>query len=274
MKHISKSIIWGFITVTMLLSSCDMRIDDVPEIAAPVYETKKEVISIAQMKQLFPVSDNFGFSPIQGSNKAIKAKVVANDESGNIYKQMYIQDETGAVILGTNLTGLFSLYSIGQEVIVELDGLKIGKYGGSFQLGSMIPYKSSSGNESIGRMNPREFNTHVFRNGTPQAGAVAPKVLTSLPVIDETNRNTLVRFDNVSFEEGGKNIVFASKGSSYGSANLNIGGKKVLVRTSEYANFAADVIPAGTGSVICVLGQFNNTVQLTIRSRKDLLFNN
>lgn len=271
MKQVNKLIFFGFITVAFLLSSCDMRVTDVPESTTPVYSSQMEVITIAQMKQLFPVEDNFGFRPIENSNQAIKAKVIANDESGNIYKQLYIQDETGAVIIGTNLTGLFSLYRIGQEVIVELDSIKIGKYGGSYQLGSMIPYKSTSGNESIGRMNPREFLTHVFRNGAPQPAAVAPTVYTTMPVITESNRNTLVRFDAVSFDDGGSGKVFATKGIGYGSATLNIGGTKVPVRTSEYANFAGDVIPGGKGSVICVLGQFNNAFQLTIRGREDLI---
>ena len=273
MRNISKLILFGFVAFASIFSSCDMRNYDVPEIPIPVYETQKDVITIAAMKSSFPVADNFGYQTIENSNKTIKGKVIANDESGNIYKQLYIQDETGAVIIGTNLTGLFPLHRVGQEVIVELDGINIGKYGGSFQLGSVIPYKGSSGNLSIGRMTPREYYTHVFRNGIPQPSAVAPTVYTALPNVSEATRNTLVRFDNVSFKDGG-NKIFATKGSSYGSTNLMIGGKEVLVRTSEYANFAADTIPSGTGSVICILGQFNNTVQLTIRSRNDLLFNN
>lgn len=273
MKNINETILIGFLALVTLFSSCDMRDYEVPEIPIPFYQTEKEVITIAAMKSMFPVSDNFGFQIIKNSNKAIKGRVIANDESGNIYKQLYIQDETGAVIIGTNLTGLFPLHRVGQEIIVELDSLNIGKYGGSYQLGSVIPYQSSSGNISIGRMTPREFYTHVFRNGAPQPATVLPTVYTSLPAMNESIRNSLVRFNNVSFENGGSKI-FASKGSGYGSANLIIGDKKVLVRTSEYANFAADTIPAGTGSVICILGQFNNTIQLTIRGRKDLIFNN
>lgn len=279
MKNINQSILSGLVAFTLLFSSCDRRDYEVPEVAIPAYETQKEVITIAAMKALFPIADGFGFQTISNSNKAIKGKVIANDESGNVYKQLYIQDETGAVIIGTNLTGLFSLYRVGQEVIVELDGINIGKYGGSYQLGSVIPYKSSSGNISIGRMNPREFNTHVFRNGSPQPEAVIPVVYTTL-TNNEGNRNTLVKFDNVRFKEAGTR-VFASKNFSAGPRTgfdectiILSDGKELMVSTSEYANFAADTIPAGTGSVICILGQFNTTVQLTIRSRQDLLFNN
>ncbi|MEA4936449.1 MAG: DUF5689 domain-containing protein [Paludibacter sp.] len=274
-----------------VFSACDMRNSEVPETVIPKYETQSQVITIDALKTMsstFPLpvlvdgytnqAGNFEVRTIDNTNKAIKGVVTANDESGNIYKQFYIQDATGAITIGTNLTGVFALFRVGQEVIVELDGLCIGKYGGSFQIGGRTPYVSynedgSVKNASIGRMNPREFETHVFRNGKPQPGTVVPTVITTAPTITESNRSTLVKFDNVSFENAG-NGVFAQKGSSYGSVNLIVGAQKILVRTSEYANFAADLIPTGTGSVICILGKYNNTIQLTVRSRGDLMFGN
>ncbi len=277
--------------MAFVFCACDNRKYDVPDLNVPMYENSKSLtfISIADLKTLsasFPLltlegysnqAGNFEFRTIDNTKKVVKGIVVANDESGNVYKQFYIQDNTGAIIIGTNTTGLFSLFRVGQEVVVELDGLCIGKYGGSYQIGSRLPYISyntdgSIRNASIGRMTPTEFYTHVFRNEAPKPEMVVPTVLTSMPSISESNRSTLVRFDNVSFENGG-NSIFAAKGSSYGTVNMVIGGQKVAVRTSEYANFAADTVPAGTGSAICILGQYNNGAQLTIRSRNDLNFN-
>lgn len=278
------------VVLSTFFYSCDRRDYDVPEIKAPSYSTSKEIISIADLKTLsstFPLPfivdgyenkvGNFEVRSMDNTNKAIKGIVTANDESGNIYKQFYIQDNTGAITIGSNLTGLFGLFTIGQEVIIELDGLNVGKYGGSFQIGGRIHYVSynpngSVKNASIGRLVPEEFHTHIFRNGKANPASVVPTVLTSMPVITEANRNTLVRFDNVSFVGGGS-AIFATKGAGYGTVQLNIGGQNVGIRTSEYADFAADTIPTGTGSVICILGKYNNDNQLTIRSRKDLIFN-
>lgn len=274
-----------------IFSACDMRDAEVPATVVPKYETQNQVITIDALKTMsstFPLpvlvdgynnqAGNFEVRTIDNTSKAIKGVVTANDESGNIYKQFYIQDATGAITIGTNLTGVFALFRVGQEVIVELDGLCIGKYGGSFQIGGRTPYVSYNGdgsvkNASIGRMNPREFETHVFRNGKPQPETVVPTVLTTAPTITEANRSTLVKFDNVSFENGG-NGVFAQKDMGYGSVNLMVGGQPLQVRTSEYANFAADTIPSGTGSVICIYGKYNNGTQLTIRSRGDIMFGN
>lgn len=276
---------------SVIFNACDRRDYDVPEIKSPNYVTSKEVITIAELKTLsssFPLSNavegytnspgNFEFRTIDNTNKAVKGYVIANDESGNIYKQFYIQDETGAITIGSNVTGLFTLFPVGQEIIIELDGLNIGKYGGSFQIGGRIPYVSyypdgKVNKASIGRLTPQEFHTHIFRTGKADPSKVVPTVLTSVPSITETNRSTLVRFDNVSFVGAGS-AIFASKGSGYGTVQLQVGSQTIGIRTSEYADFAADKGSTGTGSVICILGKYNNENQLTIRSRKDIIFNN
>lgn len=281
--------ITSFSLIVLLTTACDKRKYDVPEIEVPKYETNCKVITIADLKTRstsypLPVladgytnkAGDFEVRTIDNTNLAIKGIVTANDESGNIYKQFYIQDESGAITIGTNSTGLFPLFSVGQEVIIELDGLCIGKYGGSYQIGSRTPYISyntdgSVKNASIGRMTPTELGTHVFRNGIPDPTKITIPVLTSVPEITESNRSTLVKFANVTFANGGISI-FAQKGSSYGNVNLLVNGSSLLVRTSEYANFAADTVPAGTGSVICILGKYLKNIQLTIRSRADLLY--
>ena len=50
------------------------------------------------------------------------------------------------------------------------------------------------------------------------------------------------------------------------------GSSKIDVRTSGYANFAADTIPSGTGSMTVILSQYFDNLQITIRGRNDLIF--
>lgn len=284
MRNLYISLLFGLIALGQIFTSCDMRNYDVPELEVPEYVNKKglEFITIAQVKAMDPAFNTATYDTyhlIQGSNKALRARVSGNDESGNIYKTLYLQDETGAIVLGTQLTGLFPLFRIGQEVIVELDSLAVGRYAGSYQIGGAKPsiYLSSTGPvNQMDRMSSSEFDSHVFRNGTPDPNLIVPVVYTSLPDVTENIRGTLVKLDSVTFDEGGRRI-FATKGSSYGSTNLDIVGTKVIVRTSEYANFAADTIPSGKGSLICILTRYQrgrtDAVQLVIRSRKDLIFN-
>lgn len=295
----------------ILFSSCDRRDYTVPEIETPKYEAKSDLISIASLKALVEPkilgrnssekNNNFGylqdptninvldengnrkivsFADVGITNKHLKAYVMGNDESGNIYKQFYLQDETGAILVIVNLTGVFAQFPVGQQVIIELDSLCIGKYYGAYQIGAPKLSKSisSSGNVNYGmnRLTPRYFNDYIHRDGIPDTTKVKSlcKTYSAIPESTEAVRNTLVHFDNVSFDGGGSNQFAPIVGGvpTTGTVKLNVNGVKIDVRTSGYANFAADTVPAGTGSITAILSQYFENLQITIRRRDDLQF--
>ncbi len=298
--------------------SCDLRSYDVPELSIPKYETKNEIISIATLKALAEpnifgknskeTNNNFGYlqhkdslnvvdennnrkivslSDIGIAGKCLKAYVVGNDESGNIYKQIYLQDETGAILIVVNSTGMFPEFPIGQEVFVELDNLCVGKYYGAYQIGAPTLSKSvsSSGtiNYGMNRLTSNYFTKNIHPNNIPDTLKV--QSLSKTPQIhvddkgkvvntDESINNILVRFDNVSFDGGGT-LQFAPMVNgkpTTGTIKMNIGGVKIDVRTSGYANFAADTVPSGSGSITAILSQYFESLQITIRGREDLHF--
>ena len=68
----------------------------------------------------------------------------SSDESGNIYKALYIQDETGGLTISINQSGLNSSYRYGQEVVIPMKDLFVGKYNGQQQLGYPQYYTQGS----------------------------------------------------------------------------------------------------------------------------------
>ena len=299
--------------LAVFMYACDRRDYLVPELENPKYEAKSERITIADLKALtepkifgknagerdnsfgylqnpanIDILDDNGnrailsFAQAGIVSKHIKAYVIGNDESGNIYKQIYLQDETGGILVIVNLTGLFAQFPVGQEVIVELDNLCIGKYYGAYQIGTPQLSKSISSkgivNYGMNRMNPRFFFDNIHRNGAPDITKVNSlmKTYTSIPASSESVRNTIVRLNNVSFDGGGtKQFAPMVDGvPTTGTAKLNVNGVKIDVRTSGYANFAGDTIPTGTGSITAILSQYFDNLQITLRKRSDLQFNN
>jgi hypothetical protein len=299
--------------LAVFMYACDRRDYVVPELENPKYEAKSERITIADLKALtepkifgknagerdnsfgylqnpanIDILDDNGnrailsFAQAGIVSKHIKAYVIGNDESGNIYKQIYLQDETGGILVIVNLTGLFAQFPVGQEVIVELDNLCIGKYYGAYQIGTPQLSKSISSkgivNYGMNRMNPRFFFDNIHRNGAPDITKVNSlmKTYTSIPASSESVRNTIVRLNNVSFDGGGtKQFAPMVDGvPTTGTAKLNVNGVKIDVRTSGYANFAGDTIPTGTGSITAILSQYFDNLQITLRKRSDLQFNN
>ena len=59
----------------------------------------------------------------------ISGKVSSDDQPGNFYKSLYIQDETGGIELKLGKNGLYNDYKPGQTLYVKCNGLYLGMYG-------------------------------------------------------------------------------------------------------------------------------------------------
>ena len=103
----------------------------------------------------------------------IKGSVTGNDIGGNLYKQFTIQDETAAIIIAVNQSGMNGFLPEGQEIVVALQDLYIGGYRKQPEIGQ--PYNGTS----IGRMNKDLFQQHYKYVGTPDPSAVKPLELTA-----------------------------------------------------------------------------------------------
>jgi hypothetical protein len=92
--------------------------------------------TIAHLKELYA---KYGVLKIQDDDMVIAGKVISDDHSGNIYRELYIQDETGVISVKIGLSSLYSDYKLGQTVYVRCSGLTIGQYNGMPQLGVEDP---------------------------------------------------------------------------------------------------------------------------------------
>ncbi|MDR1809392.1 MAG: DUF6359 domain-containing protein [Prevotella sp.] len=247
--------------VSVLAVACDEREYDIPSIAetGPVYTGDSANYTIKQLKDTYS-SD----TPTEiEDNLILKAYVTANDESGNLYKQLYIQDETGGIQLSIDKSGLSSAFKVGQEVFVLLKGLYVGKYGGVSQIGK-------PGDSGIGRMSADELELHVFRNGLPKIANAAPETVTLATAETTEYIGRLIRIENLTFNNAGKGI-FAPQGTSAQSeVAKDKDGKTIEVRTSSYANFAGDSLPEGPVTLTGIMGKYNSTWQFTLRTRDDI----
>ena len=86
--------------------------------------------------------DNEGQYKLITEDMQIKAIVTANDIQGNMYNEISIQDETGAIFIGIAQGGICGYLPEGTEILVDLKGLYIGNYRKSATIGT--PYGSST----------------------------------------------------------------------------------------------------------------------------------
>lgn len=98
----------------------------------------------------------------------IGGQVISEDRSGNVYKSLYIQDETGGIELKLGKNGLYNDYKLGQWVYVKCSGLTLGAYNGMVQLG----WESNDSKYETSYIEVQYIiDTHIFRGeiGTPVA---------------------------------------------------------------------------------------------------------
>lgn len=114
--------------------------------------------TIAGLKKLYV--DAGGAVEIK-DHLVIGGQVVSSDRSGNIYRELFLQDATGAICVKIGKSSLYSDYRLGQWVYVDCAGLVIGAYNGMPQLG--VEDESSSNYDTAYIDAQYLIDTHIFR---------------------------------------------------------------------------------------------------------------
>lgn len=227
--------------IGVLFTSCKKDQYDVP----PIQDLP--LGQVYTIDQILALESGFVFN----EDASVYGTITADEVSGNLYKAAFLQDpETGkAIELYLNAT---SGVRIGDRVRIYLKGVTYALYNGLPQLSNFEPDGHiiiMANNQPI---EPLEASISEICSGS-----IAP--------------GSLVKLSNVMFTE--KN-TFADP-TTYGNRTLVDPvdySKTVIVRTSNYANFANDSLPQGTGEMIAIASIYNSTWQLLIRSARELKF--
>lgn len=140
----------------------------------PVREPVMAVVNttIAELKQLY--LDNGGKAVEITRNVVIGGQVISSDRSGNVYRELYIQDQTGGLAIKVGKSSLYSDYHVGQWVYVDCKGLTLGSYRGMPQLG----VEDESGEYDTAYIDAQYLiDTHIFRGR--EAEGLAPRAVTA-----------------------------------------------------------------------------------------------
>lgn len=202
-----------------------------------------------------------------GDSVIIKGRVCSSDESGNIFKALYMQSsdnaEGEAITFVLDFYDIYQSYKLGQEVYVNLTGLTIGGYRGLMQIGV-----DNSG--QVGRIPETVFALHAQSNGLPSIEKI-DTLITTIAAVDaakatpeglQTWQGRLVRFNNVRFENAGE--PFAVGTTSNNRYVVDSEGNRINVYNSTYADFKDELLPAGYGSVVGVLSYFGSNWQVLL----------
>lgn len=247
---------------SLALFACE-RDYDAPLLTEPEYTGPAANITISELRTQNAAATQ-DVPIIITQDQVLKAVITGNDESGNIFKKIYLQDETGAIEMEVDQSSVYNYYPVGQTVYVDLNGLSISVYGDEQQLGHPEGY--------LFRTPWEDFEKHVSKDGWANPENAKPVVIDDISTINAAPDNykfKLVQFTGVTFQNGGKGIFAPEDG--YGEENITDShGNTIMIRTSNYASFAGNKLPEGKGNVTGILGRFRGTWQLTLRTANDV----
>ncbi len=265
-----------FITAVILIAStgtfsaCKKSFDNPPGAADP------DMVANTSIKALKAMHTSSGAYDVITSDIIISGIVVADDKSGNLYKQLFIQDATGGLQILLDANSLYGTYPVGRKIFIKCKGLCISDYNKTMELGVKATVAGLPSIEGI----PGNLISNYVVGGSLN-NPVVPILLTSAQLGGSTTNmqdqyiGSLIQLDDYRFADLSGTYSDTSAYKSTVNRDINqCGSQTLIVRTSAYANFAAQKIAQGRGSIIAVYTVFGNTKQLIIRDTTDVKFDN
>lgn len=200
----------------------------------------------------------------------IQGVVVANDEHDNIYKSIFIQDNTGGIVLLLDGQSIYQTYPVGTLLKIKLQHLYLTDYRHMFQLAASVD--SSSGSLITSGIPAPMFSQYI--QILAENAPVNP-LMVGFKNLTDSLQGRLIQINAVEFSAADTGQTYADKKNKLGlSRSLKFcSGGTIYLRTSGYADFAGVKTPTGNGIVIGVYSVYNNEKQIILRDTNDILLN-
>jgi hypothetical protein len=270
---ILKSFVYGLIAAASMggFTACQDNID-APEFEVPVATLVPNTTIYDLKTEFWDDAQNYIKSigtKENGDHYIISGRVITSDYAGNIFKSITIQDETAALTFSINSYNLYLNYRVGQEIVVDLTGLNIGKYNGLQQIGDPEWYEKGQAWEAT-FMSYDVFASHAQLNGLPDESKIIVHTLDAIPSAENPEelikwQGQLVRINNVTLtpqtnDATGETLnTFGIYHENFNQLlNIPAGGTMYL-RTSGYSNFYFNRVPTEAFDITGYLSYYGSS---------------
>lgn len=211
------------------------------------------------------------------ADEAIEGYVISSDEGGNFYKKIYIQnaDKNQGLSVAIDKSGLYTEFPVGAKVQLRLKDLTTQLNNSAIEVGHGT-YPAKSGRVSVGTMAEAIYKKHLFDTGERKTVAELAKVSNSIQEVStDAHVDQLITLKGVHFPTDAVGKTLYDKNNALGNATnyklTDANGKTIIFRTSSYAKFKDEKVPAGEVEVTGVLTKFNKDYQFMISNYADLV---
>jgi len=211
------------------------------------------------------------------ADEAIEGYVISSDEGGNFYKKIYIQnaDKNQGLSVAIDKSGLYTEFPVGAKVQLRLKDLTTQLNNSAIEVGHGT-YTAKSGRVSVGTMAEAIYKKHLFDTGERKTVVELAKVSNSIQEVStDAHVDQLITLKGVHFPTESVGKTLYDKSNALGGATnyklTDANGKTIIFRTSSYAKFKDEKVPAGEVEVTGVLTKFNKDYQFMISNYADLV---
>ncbi|MFT6126353.1 MAG: hypothetical protein ACJAVA_000823 [Flavobacteriaceae bacterium] len=191
----------------------------------------------------------------EGFGRYISGYVISNDEAGNFFEEIILQDAAENPTLGVkvliDVNPLYITYEFGRKVFIKLDGLTVGLDSGVLSIGIR------EGNR-IESMSQTNMESNVFRENDLMDIVAMP---ISISEFSADKTNLYVRLNDVQFNRndvlGDDLLSFAGEPTDDFDGERLLescaNGSTTIFSTSTFADFKANLLPNQRGSIEGIL---------------------
>ena len=246
------------VLLLMGMLSCIPNDDfEVPQLSqqSPISLAADKEVRLSALKNSFdPLTRNT--ISFHDSGTYLIGFVVSSDQAGNFYKELVIQDKpenpTAGIMLKIDQRSLSDRYTIGQKVIIMLDGLSMGLDNGILKLGKLVE-------ESIETIAASQMEQFVIR--TPEILEVVPRKVT-IADFDPATESLFVQVDDVQFDAtllSSKLQTLAGETSDEFQGERDLiectTQERIVLSTSTFADFKTLQLSTKSGSASGILSK-------------------
>lgn len=271
----------GLIAIaTAAFQSCVKKDFDAPPDLSGYDPMIPVTTTIRDLKQLNAPYNSSGGGPTFTitDDLVIKGVVTANDKSGNFYKQIVIDDSTAAIMVLLDQNSLYNDFPVGRKVYIRCKGLTLGYDGGLPELGF-----DPTPQRTLNEIPANRISSVVIKantdNPVPMITVTANQVgmkgsgNSAVRNVVDSLLNRLLVIKDMQF--GDYTVNYANPNATTSRDLYGCDSFMVVVRTSNYSNFANTKVPYGKGDVrgiYTVYQTSTKTPQLLLRDTMDAQF--
>jgi len=253
MKLLTQNLLPVFLLGMLLsITSCVEDDDfDTPDFTQTLPEIEGTIVGLDVLEGILDQNEGGPFT-FEGTDNVVEAYVVSNDESGNFFRELIVQDSpenpSYGIAVQVDVNPLFTKFDFGRKVYIKLDGLSIGQREGN------EPRLGIASGEDIARIPEAFVDETIFRDTLVANIVPVQKTLSDLQFSDVNTYVELtdVQFSNIYFSEESSASYASEVGDQFDGERILescVSSNALIFSTSTFADFKGVRLPPGSGSL-------------------------